>query len=60
MNIRALAAEFGFAECYAFTTEPFVHYERRLESGALHSDAQHVLSDVLTVAPWANTILGLV
>lgn len=57
MDIRALAAEFGFAECYVFTTESFTYYERRLESGALHSAALDLAANPAIAAPWANAIL---
>ncbi len=60
MDIKALAAEFGFAECYVFTTEPFDHFQRRFQDGAFHSDAKNVQFDTVAVAPWANAILGLV
>ncbi|NLI53014.1 MAG: 4Fe-4S dicluster domain-containing protein [Clostridiales bacterium] len=60
MDVHALAADFGFAECYVFTTEPFVAYERRLQDGALHSDAKGVRFDIAQIAPWANAILALV
>ena len=42
MDIQALAAEFGFAGCFVFTTEPFVQYERRLQDGALHWAANNL------------------
>ena len=60
MNLKALAAEYGFAECYVFTTEPFVYYERRLNDGALHSAATTLTIDVKKEAPWANAILALI
>ncbi|HWQ98423.1 MAG TPA: 4Fe-4S double cluster binding domain-containing protein [Clostridia bacterium] len=60
MNLKALAAEYGFAECYVFTTEPFVYYERRLKDGALHSAATSLSIDVKQDAPWANAILLLI
>lgn len=60
MDVRTLAAEHGFAECFVFTTEPFVYYERRLLDGALHSSAKTLTIDVKTKAPWANAILALV
>ncbi len=60
MDIKSLAAEFGFAECYVFTTEPFDRYQRRFQNGALHSDAKSVQFDAVTAAPWANAILALV
>lgn len=60
MDIKVLAAEYGFAECYVFKTEPFVHYERRLESGALHSAAFELAVDPMKTAPWANAILALI
>ena len=60
MNLKALAAEYGFAECYVFTTEPFVYYERRLKDGALHSAATSLSIDVKQDAPWANAIIALI
>lgn len=60
MDVRALAAEHGFAECFVFTTEPFVYYERRLKDGALHSAATTLTIDVKEEAPWANAILALI
>lgn len=60
MDIRALAAEFGFAECYVFTTEPFMHYERRLENGALHSAGEKLTPEPRKTQEWANAILALI
>lgn len=60
MDIRALASEHGFAECFVFTTEPFTHYERRLSDGALHHAALELSIDVTKDAPWANAILALI
>jgi len=60
MNVQALAAECDFAECYVFTTEPFVYYERRLEDGALHSAGEDLSADPQKNAPWANAILALI
>ena len=60
MDVRALAAACGFAECFVCTTEPFVHYERRLQDGALHSGAAGLTIDVSRNDPWANAILALI
>lgn len=60
MDVHALAAEFGFAECFVFTTEPFVHYERRLQDGVLHSVGKSLVSDIRSCAPWANSALVLI
>ncbi len=60
MDIRALAAEYGFAECYVFPTESFKHYERRLKSGALHSAGKSLISDPAETQPWANAIVVLI
>lgn len=60
MDVKALAAEHGFAACFVFTTEPFVHYERRLQDGALHLAASGLTTDISKKAPWANAILALV
>ena len=60
MNVEALAAEFGFAACFVFTTEEFVHYERRLQDGALHWAGTDLSADPQTSAPWANAILALI
>jgi epoxyqueuosine reductase len=60
MGLVDIAAEFGFSECYVFTAEPFVYYERRLNDGALHSAAFDLAVDPLVAAPWANAILALV
>ena len=60
MNLNTLTSEFGFAECYVSTTEPFDRFQRRLQDGAFHSDAKNIQTNLDTVAPWANAILGLV
>ncbi len=60
MDIRALAAGFGFAECYVFTTEPFTYYERRLKSGALHSAGEKLTADPRVSHAWASVILALI
>ena len=60
MNVEALAAEFGFAACFVFTTEEFVHYERRLQDGALHWAGADLTADLNRVHPWANAILTLI
>ena len=60
MDIRKLASEHGFAECFVFSTEPFLHYERRLNDGALHHAATDLSIDVSKDAPWASAILALV
>lgn len=60
MDVHALSAEYGFAACYVFTTEPFVYYERRLQAGALHSAAMDLSIDVAKEHPWANAILALI
>ncbi len=60
MNLEALAKEHGFAACFVFTTKEFIHYERRLADGALHSAANDLTADVNKSAPWANAILALI
>ena len=60
MNIREMAKEFGFAEAFVFSIEPFTHYERRLEDGALHHAGQDLTADVRQKEPWANAILALI
>ena len=60
MNIREMAKEFGFAEAFVFSTEPFPHYERRLADGALHHAGQDLTADVRLKEPWANAILALI
>lgn len=60
MDVRKLAAEHGFAACFVFTTEPFVHYERRLQDGALHWAAKELTIDITRETPWANAILTLI
>ncbi len=59
MNLEALAKEHGFAACFVFTTEPFVHYELRLQDGALHSAGTDLSPDLRKTAPWANAIVAL-
>ena len=60
MDLQALAAEYGFAACYVFTTEPFSHYEQRIQNGALHHAGTDLSVDVKKDAPWANAILALI
>ena len=60
MNIREMAKEFGFAEAFVFSTEPFTHYERRLEDGALHHSGTSLTADVHAAFSWANAILALI
>lgn len=60
MDVKALAAEHGFAACFVFTTEPFENYERRLKNGALHNAAKDLSADVSIKYPWANAILALI
>ena len=60
MSVIELSKEFGFAECFVFTTEPFVHYEQRLREGALHHAATELTANVANDAPWANAILLLI
>ena len=60
MNVEALAAEFGFAACFVFTTEEFVHYERRLQDGALHWAGADLTADLNLTHPWANAVLTLI
>ncbi|MCE5189336.1 MAG: 4Fe-4S dicluster domain-containing protein [Eubacteriales bacterium] len=42
------------------STEPFIYYERRLTSGALHSAAQDLTIDLRTDEPWANALLAMI
>lgn len=60
MNIREMAKEFGFAEAFVFSTEPFTYFERRLEDGALHHSGTSLTADVHAVYSWANAILALI
>ncbi len=60
MDVKALAAEHGFAACFVFTTEEFVHYERRLQDGALHYSGTALITDISKKTPWANAILALI
>lgn len=60
MNLQMLAKEYGFAECFVLTTEPFRYYERRLQNGALHSAARDLTIDLQQSAPWANALLALI
>ena len=60
MDLHALSIENGFAECFVLSTEPFSYYERRLQSGALHSAALDLTVDLRQDAPWANALLALI
>ena len=60
MDVKALAAEHGFSACFVMTTEPFVHYERRLQDDALHWAAADLTVDLSAKAPWVNAILALI
>jgi epoxyqueuosine reductase QueG len=60
MNVQQLAIEYGFSECFVFTTEPFCYYERRRNSGALHSAAHELTIDIQAKEPWANALLALI
>ena len=60
MDVRKLAIEYGFSECFVFTTEPFCYYERRLKNGALHSAARELSIDLREESPWANALLALI
>jgi hypothetical protein len=60
MNIREMAKEFGFAEAFVFSTEPFTYFERRLEDGALHHSGTSLTADVHVSYSWANAILALI
>ena len=60
MNPIETAKQFGFAEAFVFPTEPFTHYERRLEDGALHHAGTDLTADVREKEPWANAILVLI
>ena len=60
MDLQNLAIEYGFSECFVFTTEPFRYYERRLNSGALHSAARELTIDIQAKEPWANALLALI
>ena len=60
MEFTSLANRFGFQEAFVFPTEPFLHYKRRLEDGALHSGGSGLAFDLHTDYPWANAILTLV
>lgn len=60
MDLRQLAGEFGFAECYVLSTEPFTYYERRLKDGALHTAGNGLTCNLQNDAPWANALLVLI
>ena len=60
MDMQKLAKNYGFSECFVFTTEQFIYYERRLNSGALHSAARELTIDVGADSPWANALLALI
>lgn len=60
MNPSELAKEYGFAEVFVFSPEPFTHYERRLTDGALHPAGTKLLADARVGEPWANAILALI
>lgn len=60
MEFALLASRFGFQEAFVFPTEPFLHYKRRLEDGALHSGGSGLAFDLAMEYPWANAILTLV
>ncbi len=60
MDLQLRSIEFGFAECFILSTEPFSYYERRLKSGALHSAALDLTTDLRKDTPWANALLALI
>lgn len=60
MDIQKLAKKYGFSECFVFTTEQFIYYERRLNSGALHSAARELTIDLKRTSPWANALIALI
>ena len=60
LEIRQLSKEYGFRECFVFTTDQFIYYERRFTSGALHSAGRDLTADPERSAPWANALLALI
>ncbi len=60
MNVVSLAKEYGFAECYVFPADPFVHYKRRLMDGALHHAGINLNGDVKAEHGWANALVALI
>ena len=60
MNLAERAKEYGFAEVFVFSPEPFAQYERRLSDGALHPSGSGLIADVRGQEPWANAILTLI
>lgn len=60
MDIQQIAKAAGFTECYILSTEPFVHYAERLESGTLHSAARELTIDIQNDEPWANAVLTMI
>ena len=60
MNPAELAKEYGFAEVFVFSPEPFTHYERRLTDGALHPAGTKLLADARAGEPWANAAIVLI
>lgn len=60
MDIHEIALAAGFTDCYILSTEPFVHYAERQESGVLHSAAKDLTIDIQKDAPWANAVLALI
>lgn len=60
MELITEAKRYGFDKAFILPTEPFLHYKRRLEDGALHSGGSGLVQDVHGQHPWANAILTLV
>lgn len=60
MDFLEIAHSAGFADCYILSTEPFVHYAERLESGFLHSAARELTIDIQKDTPWANAVITMI
>ncbi len=59
MNIREMAKEFGFAEAFVFSTEPFPHYERRFSRRRFASCGTRLNGGCSRKGTLANAILAL-
>lgn len=58
--LNELATEHGFAACYVLRPERFIHYERRLLDGALHTGGMKLTYDLSRELPWANALVVLI
>lgn len=59
-DLRAIAIEYGFTDCFLFPNEAFPYFERRMQSGALHKNACSTCFDPPSRHPWANAICLLI